>query len=69
MESTKTNIKAALKAKRLTQTVLSKRLRCSLPFLSQVISGVRTSKRIQAGLAAYIGKSVEDIWPKTEDQQ
>jgi len=63
METQKNYIKEELKARKLTQTVLARRLKCSLPFLNQVISGVRTSRRIQAGIAAYIGKPMDEIWP------
>lgn len=69
MTSTKLSIKAELKAKKLTQTLLAKKLRCSLPFLNQVISGVRTSKRIQAGLAAYIDKPVTELWPDKQSKE
>lgn len=65
----RTEIKAMIKAKKTTQVVLARRLRCSLPFLNQVISGKRTSKRIQAGLAAYLGKSVSDLWPAPDQLQ
>lgn len=66
MTSVKVAIKAEIKAKKLTQTVLARRLRCSTPFLSMVISGRKTSKRIQAGLAAYLGKSVSELWPEEQ---
>lgn len=64
MTSLKLSIKAAIKAKGYTQTGIARRLRCSLPFLCMVISGRKTSKRIKAGLAAYLGKSVSDLWPE-----
>lgn len=69
MEHIRKHIKAEIKTKGFTQTSLAAKLRCSLPFLSMVISGKKTSKRIQGGLAAYLGKSVSDLWPEQPEEK
>jgi len=66
MTIVKIDIKAELKQRKLSQTKLAAKLRCSIPFLNQVISGARTSKRIQAGIAAYLSKNTCEIWPKEQ---
>lgn len=69
MDTKKINIQAELKTRKITQTKLAKKLKCSLPFLNQVITGIRTSKRIRGGIAAYIDKPVSEIWPDEKQEK
>lgn len=41
----------------LSQSLIAKVLKCSVPMLNYVIQGKRTSKRIQEGLALILGAS------------
>lgn len=56
-------IKAALRMKGVTPTVLAEKLGVANSTMSQVISGRSMSTRLQMHIAEIIGKSPLDIWP------
>ena len=48
----------------VTQTKIAKQLGITIPFVNQIISGIRPTKYIRESIADAIGKPVEELWPE-----
>ncbi|KAA0257187.1 helix-turn-helix transcriptional regulator [Deferribacter autotrophicus] len=61
----KNYIKALLVAKGIKLTDIAKELNVALPTVSQVISGKKTSFRIQKAISEALSVPYEDLWGDT----
>jgi transcriptional regulator with XRE-family HTH domain len=46
----------------VTQTKIAEQLGITVPFVNQIISGIRPTKYIREAIAEAVGKPVEKLW-------
>lgn len=61
-------IKASLEIAGVTQAYIADECDCSRAFVGSVIRGDSRSRRVEAALAAAIGKRPAEVWPSWYDR-
>lgn len=62
-------IKARLIERGIKLVDIARELGIAPPTVTQVISGIKTSRRIQKTIAQKIGMNVDELWPKNNHRR